>query len=74
MARNIRTAFQQSMRRIFPVARSRKDDEDFVIMDKAVKVGKKMRARREASKRALNAFPEMLSDVSCLIFYFIALR
>lgn len=54
------------MRRMFPVVRVKKDDEDFVINGKDVGVGKKYRARREASKRARDSFPELLSDVSTL--------
>ena len=66
MARNLRNAFHRSMRRMFPVVRVKKDDEDFVINGKDVGVGKKYRARREASKRARDSFPELLSDVSTL--------
>ncbi|XP_076471622.1 uncharacterized protein LOC143301304 [Babylonia areolata] len=63
MARNLREAFEQAMRRFFPVGRQKKEDEDFVLEGKGVtSVGRRYKARREASKKALDSFQNILSD------------
>ncbi|XP_076451085.1 uncharacterized protein LOC143286979 isoform X2 [Babylonia areolata] len=62
MARNLRNAFHRSFRRMFPVVRVKKEDEDFIINGKDVGVGQKYRVKREASRRASESFPKLLSE------------
>ena len=64
MARNLRNSFHRSLRRMFPVVRVKNDDEDYIMNGKEGGIGRKYRVRREASKRASESFPELLSEVS----------
>ncbi|KAL8614346.1 hypothetical protein ACOMHN_007684 [Nucella lapillus] len=63
MACNLRNSFHRLLRRMFPVVRLKKDDEDYIINGKDVGVGRKFRGmKREASRRASETFPELLSQ------------
>lgn len=66
MANNLRNAFHRSLRRMFPIVRSHRyeNDIDYIVNGKHIFEERKFRAKREASKQARDLFGKMLSDVS----------